>query len=50
MEKMTVLAVELQKFLLASCFLDYDQVFFAIFIGDDLVSNDQTHFLGCEQY
>lgn len=50
MEKMKVLDVELPKSLLSSCFLHFDQVFFAIFIGDNLVSNDQTHFLRCEQY
>lgn len=49
MEKMKALAAGLPKSLLSSCFLDFDQVLFAIFIGEDLVSNDQTHFLRCEQ-
>lgn len=39
------LAAGLSRSLFPSCFCDFDQVFFAIFIGDDPVSNDQTHFL-----
>lgn len=49
-EKIKVWAVGLSKSLFSSCFHDFDQVFFAIFIGDDLVSNDQTRSSRCELF